>query len=707
MSTSANESALTPPGKPAWAMRPAFRIWLLAVALGLATIALYWPAFNLGFVNYDDDDYVTANVHVQKGLTLHNIVWASGSIVGGNWHPLTMLSHMLDCQLYGLHPWGHHLTSVLLHALDTVLLFLLLCRLTGAIQPSAWVAVFFAAHPLHVESVAWVAERKDVLSTCLGLLTLLCYVRYAQGQGTRPGDPTGLPCQSRPFYRSPFYWLALPCFALGLMSKPMLVTWPFVLLLLDYWPLNRFKASALPALLLEKIPFLALAFAAGAITFAVQKQTGAVRTFQYLPLAMRCENAIISYCRYLFKIFWPAHLAAFYPLPFSWPPGWVLLAGLFLAAVSVGFWFKRRSHPYLLMGWLWFLGTLVPVIGLVQVGAQAMADRYTYIPSIGVLVIVVWALYEFSHRGPRQAVLLTLAGFAALAFCCAATRRQIGYWQNGETLFRHALQAGGDNDIARNDLGLALLGNGQTNAAMSQFKAAIALNPASVAAYENLGIVLAREGRTNAAIGQFQAALRWNPQYAKVHYRLGNLLAQNGQIDEAIAQLQQAVACQPNFAQAHNNLGSLLSKKGRTDEAIAQFQEALRIEPDYVDAHYNLGNALARAGRLDESISHFQAVVRLAPDFASGHYYLGVALEKKGMADEAIRQFQEAVRLRPGDASAYNTLGAVLGEQGRLDEAIRQFQTAVRLKPDYAEANTNLALALALKAGKKPSPAAP
>jgi len=679
------ESRLAAAGKSTLASQwTHFPTWVLAAFLALATMALYWPVTHHEFIGFDDDVYVTANFHVRNGLTAESIPWAFSNPVSSNWHPLTVLSHMLDCQIYGVRPWGHHFTNLWLHALDSVLLFLLLCRLTGARWRSAVVAALFAWHPLHVESVAWVAERKDVLSTCFGLLALLAYAEYVEkGEGRSDSEypkaigEQGLASVLRPPpsilhpLSSSAYWLSLFCFALGLLSKPMLVTWPFLLLLLDYWPLKRFVIypSSLPSgatsalrppllwrLLVEKFPFFALSAVVSVVTYLVQERTGAMRALGIVPLGMRCENAVISYCRYLAKLLWPVDLAVVYPYPTYWPPVLVFLAGLLLVGLTVFFWRHRRRYPFCLMGWSWFIGTLVPVIGLVQVGIQAMADRYTYIPSVGLLILVVWGGHEMSRHWRRQASVLSWAGAAACILYAAAARHQLEYWQDGETLFRHALKVTADNCLARN----------------------------------NLGVALSEKNQNDAAMSQFQTALRLNPDYAEGHYNLGNALAQAGETDAAIGQFQTAIRRQADFAKARNNLGNLLAKQGRTNEAIAEFQAALRCNPDYADAHFNLGNAFLKRGQLDEAASQYQAVTRLWPDFAPAHFHLGTLLAKKGQADEAIIQFQAALRLKPDDAVAHDKLGIVLGDHGRLAEAIRQFQEALRLKPDYAEASNNL-----------------
>jgi protein O-mannosyl-transferase len=680
--------------------KPSIPTWLLAGALVLVTIAVYWPTMGHDFVSFDDYMYVTDNTHVTSGLTLGNARWAFQSGYAANWHPITWLSHMLDCQLFGLKPGGHHLTSVLLHALNAGLVFALLQRMTGAAWPSFLVAALFALHPLRVESVVWVAERKDVLSGCFGLLSLLAYARYARGtsevrspksEGDRRSESTAraagpssaldvgcsmFDVRTSVAARRFWYWSAVAFFALGLMSKSMLVTLPFVLLLLDYWPLGRMKRSAvrdqrseagdtlhaqrsafhasritfhvsrptaqsqianrksqicLP-LLVEKLPFFVLAGAASVVTFLVQRRGGAMTVAEYLPLGVRSGNALISYGRYLGKLFWPVNLVPYYPHPGHLPMGQVVLAVLVLGGLSalvlwLG-WVRTRStasHSFevksgtrwnaslppketgsdvgwLIVGWLWFLGMLVPVIGLVQVGQQGMADRYTYLPSLGVLLVAVWGAYELAQgkaegRGQRSAagdtlhaprsmlhasrftfhvsrtrvqsqianrksqILLWVAGCATITLCFVLTRQQLAHWKDSETLFRHM----------------------------------VAVNESDALAHNNLGIALGRKG----------------------------------QLDEAIRHCREAIRLQPEYAEAHNNLGIALDEKGQVGEAIIQYREAIRLKPDYADAYYNLGTLLLLNGHLDEAIHQFQEALRLNPNHAEARDYLQQALARK------------------------------------------------------------------------------
>jgi tetratricopeptide (TPR) repeat protein len=629
-----------PPEGNRWKERPL----PVAIVLFCLVVFAFLPVLKNQFVNYDDDVYITANSHVLGGLTWKNLEWASLSIeAGGYWNPLTWVSHMLDCQMFGLAPWGHHLTNVLLHALNTVLVFLLLRKMTGAVWRSLLVAAFFGLHPLRVESVAWAAERKDVLSTTFWALTLLAYARYAKEGGVVRG-------KSGFFYT---YWLALLCFVLGLMSKPMLVTVPFLLLLLDYWPLDRFSHRGLPGLLTEKAPFFVLAAIAGAVTFAAQKCSGAVLV--NVPAGSRLANVPVAYCRYLGNLFWPADLSVFYPYQLHWPMGVVVCSTLLVAGISA-FVIALRRYAWLPAGWFWFLGTLMPVIGFVQSGSQSIADRYTYVASLGIFILVVWGVAELTRRFHIPTAVPTAAALAGLLCCVLVLHGQIGYWRNSETLFRHALAVTTNNVVAHNNLGEYLVSQGRFNEAIPELQEAIRLKPEDPEALNDLGLVSAREGH----------------------------------LDEAISFYRKALNVKPDSVEALNNLGAALSDQGRFDDAIHEFNEALRLDPDTASAHHNLGLALAKKGRLDEAIACFRDALRLDPAYFEAHCNLGFALSQKGEPDEAISEFREALKLRPDDAKAHNNLGETLARKGALQEAIKEFQEALRSQPDYPEAQRNL-----------------
>ncbi len=637
----------------------------LAALLALVTMLLYWPALKNGFV-YDDGLYVAGNSHVTTGWTLANLQWALVSGYASNWHPITWMSHMLDCQFFGLNTWGPHLVNVMFHAVDTVLIFLFLRGATGAIWRSFMVAALFGWHPLHVESVAWVAERKDVLSAFFGVLALICYVQYVRKIEVATPSPAGTGL-FRNVRRDSSYGFSLMFFALGLMSKPMLVTWPLGLLLLDFWPLNRWQNKGisiknLVPFVCEKIPFLLLAAIDGVLTFVAQSRGESVGTIQAYPLGMRVGNAVIAYGRYLEKLVWPSDLIVFYPYPSRLVVWKVGLAAILLAGASVLVFRWHQRRPYLLVGWLWFGVTLLPVIGLVQVGTQAMADRYTYIPSIGVFVMFVWGIGEWSGSWRHRPMILIPGAAVSLLACLALTHRQIGYWRDGETLFRRALTVAGDN----------------------------------YSICYNLAYALEKRGQDAEAISQYQTAIRLCPTYA-AHFNLGLLYLKDAQFPQAIPQFQAAAGFKPDDPQARYDLGIAFSKIGQINEAIAAFRDCLHLQPTNAEACYNLGVELSQAGQPDAALQQYQETVRLNPDHAGAHYNLGNALFKLGRLQAAACQYQETLRLEPNNAEAHNNLGIILFQYKQLDAAIFEFQKAAQLKPDFEQAQKNLAQALTQK----------
>lgn len=646
---------------------------LLSGVLFALVIVTFYPVVHNDLINLDDPSYVALNSHVQQGLTWGSIRWAFTTVDAANWHPLTWLSHILDYQLFGEKVWGHHLTSLLLHSVNTLGLFLVLRRLTGSIWRSFFVAAFFGVHPLRVESVAWVAERKDVLSALFFLLTLFAYTQYARARPLPGSTQSGAKPAALPGNRSRLWYLAtIISFALGLMSKPMVVTLPFVLLLLDFWPLQRLEFKGpLPdlkrnlELLWEKIPLFLLAILSCVATVIAQRAGGIVVSTGGIALALRAENAVVSYCRYLGKIFWPVHLAIFYPLPEHIPGGAVFGAAVFLLALSLAaIWLGRRA-AYLPVGWWWFIGTLVPVIGLVQVGWQAMADRYTYVPSVGVFLFVIWGgtalTMRFSGGRPGSAVLLaTLAG-ALLIGCVFLTRQQVAHWKDSETVLRHALAVTDDNAFVRDTLGLALRIQGRLEESNAEFRRAIQLNPQYAGAYRDLGNNLTRQHRLNEGIPLLETAIRLAPQLARTHKQLGVAYQEQGRLTEALTQFQEELRIAPNDPEAHNFLGAVLLAVGRSDEAAAEFHTALKLKPDYAEPHSNLGIALCRGGHLAEGIVEFEEAVKLKPDYAEGHNNLAVALARAGRKPEAIAHFKEALRLRPDYPGAEQQLRALGG----------------------------------------------
>jgi protein O-mannosyl-transferase len=629
---------------------------VLCLFLTVFVILVFLPTLRNGFANFDDSVYVYGNAHVQGGVTWESIRWAFTNLEAGFWHPLTWLSIMLDCQLFGLRAWGHHLTSVLLHAANTSLLFLLFRRMTGATWRSFVVAALFGLHPLHVEPVAWAAARKDVLSTLFWLLTMLMYVRHAEksggsnqwsvtsnqtsraraaGNGLRTTDQATLITDPR----SLFYILSLLCFACGLMSKTMVVTLPFILLLLDWWPLQRFqlktqdsRLKTLRALILEKLPFLAAALGGGLLTVLAEKGIGAVAATTHFPISDRIGNSVLSYVRYLAQTAWPYDLAVFYPYPKTLSLGLVAGAALLLLLVSAFTWRASRSRPWLAFGWVWYLVTLLPVIGLIQVGSHAHADRYTYVPLIGIFLVIVWGMHDAARRWRLPLSAWATGTIILIGLCILFTRRQIGFWKDSEALFRHAIAVTGDNALACNNLGTALVSQGKLDEAVSVLRKAERLSPDDASVQDNLGAALARLGQLDEAIIHLRKAIRLNPAHAGAHNDLGAALGQQGRLDEAIEQLQLAVKLAPGDAGAHCNLGDALASKDRLDEAISQYKEAVTLKSDYPEAYCNLGIALARKGHLDEAIGRFQEALGLKPDFPNAQNNLRAVLELKATA---------------------------------------------------------------------------
>jgi protein O-mannosyl-transferase len=630
--------------------------WLVCVLLGVAVLIVYGQALRCDFVNFDDGDYVTTNPNVQHGLNWESIKWALTTGCAANWHPITWLSHILDCQLYGLKPAGHHLTSLLLHAANGILLFLLLNRMTGALWPSAWVAAIFALHPLRVESVVWVSERKDVLSTFFWMLAVGAYVRYVNR----------LKSQISNFKF--FYALALVFFALGLMSKPMVVTLPFVLLLLDYWPLGRLELGAQFSwrLIVEKIPFLLVAAASSAVTFLVQRRAGVVTPFSNLLLSDRMSNAAVSYARYLGKIFWPLGLSVFYGFEhwkFYQVAGAVLLLGLITAWVV----WPMRARPYLAVGWFWFLGMLVPAIGLVQTGHQSMADRYSYLPSVGISLMVAWGLRDLAARRPLLLKAVSTAGALALAACVVLTDRQITVCRNPVTLFSHAADVSDQDYLTCYNVGCAVMEQGNFPRAARCFERALKVAgknvpPSFLAQVQNnLGCSLLEQGLIPNAISNFESALTLQPAFPQAYYNMGRAFLTNRQPDVAVDCFQRALALDSSAAEVHYKLAIALAQLGRLAQAIAEYSETLRLRPDMAEAANNLAWLLATCS--DHSLRDGSRAVVLAR--------------------------QASARTHDQNPVMLGTLAAAYAEAGELSKAVATAQRASQL----ALAQNNRALA--------------
>ncbi|HUN54594.1 MAG TPA: tetratricopeptide repeat protein [Smithella sp.] len=622
---------------------------ILAVLVMVALILfVYWPVQSYNFINYDDQGYVTSNDLVRTGFTRNNLLEAFSNHYLGNWHPLTMVSHMLDWQLYGSHAGGHHWTNVIIHILNTILLFLLLRTLTGAMWRSAFVATLFAIHPINVESVAWIAERKNVLSTFFWIGTLLLYVWYVKSPDWKR------------------YLSVLICFVLGLMSKPMLVTLPFVLLLLDYWPLNRMeikqsnddqttktaevalKRKRILFLVLEKVPLIVLSAIFSYLTLFIQKNAGAVLGLQSFPLSYRLGNAVISYELYIRKMFWPFDLAAFYPLNYHMSLWQVIFPALWLIVITVFVSIYFRKLPYLLMGWLWYLGTLVPVIGIVQVGDQALADRYAYVPLVGLFIMLTWGAFDIikKHFSSRIILIISLLIITGLAI---AAHRQVKYWQNTFTLFSHALDVTQNNAFAHSSVAGQLLMQNKVDEAMRHCEIALKLNPHS---YNTL-------------------------------VRIARAYSMRGEKDKAIDALQQAIQVQPGYVKAYDDLYVILMQMGRGKEALQEYRKAADINGDNPDIHFNFGNALAMHGAYDEAIEQFKKVIQLRPLDAGAYSNIGVILMHLDNKDAAIRYLKEALKINPDYAYAHYQLSIILKKMGMVEESEYHFNEAIRIDPAY------------------------
>jgi tetratricopeptide (TPR) repeat protein len=689
----------------------------ICVFLALVTFALYWPVVHFEFTNYDDPQYVTDNSHVHSGLTAQNILWAFTTGYASNWHPLTWLSHMLDCEVYGLNPGGHHLTNLLFHIANTLLLFVLLRRMTGAVWRAAFVAALFALHPMHIESVAWVAERKDVLSAFFGLLTLLAWCSY-----TRASSPR-------------YYELALLLFALALMSKPMLVTLPLLLLLLDFWPLHRTQPDqplfGYAPLVKEKIPFFALTLISSIVTFLVQRAGGSVVLADSVSPERRIANALVSYIRYLAKLFWPQNLAVAYPYPAHIPWWQVAGSALLLLAVTLVVLRLAPRRPYLVVGWLWFLISLVPVIGLIQVGVQSMADRYTYLPAIGLFILVTWAAAEPLAAWTPAKTLLAAAATASLIACFLLSSRQLPSWHDSFSLFNHALAVNPNNVVAHCNLGQALADAGKPGEAQAEYTRALEIDPTYVSAlvnmssyynlhgkydqavyclgpalkirpdydqaHYNLAVAYTGLGKTAQAIAEYRATLQSNPRHDKALVNLGATLAQQGDLTNAISLYQRALEIAPDNPYAHNALGSAFESQGKLQDATQEYTAAIALQAGFAEAHENLARLLASQGHFDDAGPHFDDAVKLRPNDIRLHLDFADAALTAGYLDTAAEEYSSAIKLQPDSLPARFNLAGVLARMGKWDAAIAQYSEVLRLKPDFADAQASMGMVMAQK----------
>jgi tetratricopeptide (TPR) repeat protein len=671
-----------------------------------ATLAVFWPLLSSEFVTYDDPPYVTENEHITSGLNWENIRWALGNNGhGGNWHPLTSLSHMLDVELFGLNPGRHHLINLLFHVADSVLLFLLLRGMTQALWRSAFVAALFALHPLHVESVAWISERKDVLSGFFFMLTLLAYARYVRNSKS----PANSLRTKR--IRAGSYIMALIFFALGLMSKPMLVTVPFVLLLLDFWPMARIQfptfklqpstRAALLRLVLEKLPFFALSAGSSVITFVVQKSSGAVGSLEGVPLGARIQNALTTCIAYLLQAFWPTRLAVFYPFPTSVPTGEIVVAVGIILLVTLAAILLARKHGYLMVGWFWYLGMLVPVIGLVQVGVQARADRYTYLPLIGIFILVPWGVEtlwrRFANAASQKAIQIAIGsgGVCLLAALALAAHRQTLVWHDSHKLYQHAVNVTDENYVAWGGLGIADLRRGDPASAMTNFAKALeyaSTRGAGESIKYYIGAALQMQGKGVEALPYLQDAVVANDIKPERNCRLGVALIEAGRLDEAEVAIKQALEAKPHNPEFQLAMAGLLQGKGQREKAEELFLQVLADHPDNASAHRLYADFILAQGKFAEAEKHYAAAVSNSPhpDVKLLRSY-ATTLAHDGKPREAITQLKEALKLDPSHAQANFELAENMSQIGQTREAITHYDQAIKSQPKLVAALNNLA----------------
>jgi tetratricopeptide (TPR) repeat protein len=659
-------------------------IWTI-VALCLAIAAAVWLVFGqtLGhqFVNFDDESYVYANPVVSRGLSWAAIAWAFSHVVSHNWHPLTTISHMLDCQLFDLKPGEHHFTNVLLHTIAAILLLLALYRITGALWRSAFVAAIFAIHPLHVESVAWVSERKDILSAVFFMLILGAYANYVR-------KPT-----------LPRYAVLSVFFALGLMSKPMLVTVPLVLLILDYWPLERFqnRVASVRTLLIEKIPLLILSIPISVITLMIQRH--GINSVENTSLPWRIGNAFVSIAIYLRQLVWPTDLAVFYPHLGNKLPFWQIAVAILLtvALTTVAF-VVRKRRPWYLAGWLWYLVMLIPVIGIVQVGSQAHADRYSYLPQIGLYLALTWGIADLSMRWPNRQLLLNTATAVAIILLGYAAWKQTSYWRDSESLWAHALKVT-ESDLAHERLASALLDKDRPDDAIVQAQLAVNINPSDAGAQNAFGVALARRGQPEAALPHFFKALEADPSLPRLQYNIANVLAAKGDTAQAKMYYENQLRLDPSLAEAHNNLANLFLHEGRFAEAADHLKAALRLKPNYADAHNNIAIVFSQEGRMQDAVEEWKRTLSIEPNNLDAHSNLAWVLAtspsdaiRNGQA--ALEHAQQALRLSKGsNPRIWRLLAAANAEIGRFDAAVDAAEQALRL----AQTENNAALVQTLE----------
>jgi len=671
--------------------RNKWHVLVVGVVLAGSTFLAYEPMRHNDFLIYDTLDYVTGNPPVKAGLNMDSVKWAFTTPHSANWHPVTWLSHMLDCELFGLDPFWHHSSSLLIHVINVLLLFWVMSGLTKSFWPSAFVAGVFALHPLRVESVAWVAERKDLLSGFFWILTMGAYVLYVR----RPGVGR--------------YLLVALALALGLMAKPMGVTLPFVLLLLDYWPLRRFKWAAQDKesnrralttwrLIAEKIPLFALVAVSCVVTYIVQQRQGAMGAVGNLPFYVRLSNALISYISYIVKTLCPINLGVLYPYVVDNPrAGQAIISFLVLVAITVGVFYTLRRRGYLAVGWLWYIGTLVPVIGFIQVGSQAMADRYTYLPMIGIYIMLVWSGMEVFGHLRHGKTGLGITAVVILVTLLLFTRKQVGYWQDSFTLFTHTLNVTKANSVMHNNMGTVLGDMGRYDEAIVHYRRALELQGGFAEWHYNLAYALQLRGSYDEAIEHYQRAVSLDKNFAEAYINLGVSYEKGGRISEATDCYRRAVEIKPDLAIAQNNLALMLSKQGQYEEATWHYLKAIESKNDYHEAYHNLANALLTLGKYADAIRYYRLAIRYKSDYDDAHNNLGTVLATLGRLDEAIEHYRRALQIKGGLPKRHFNLGYALQLKGDIKAAIEQYRWALQLDNDFFQARQKLAHLLSLE----------
>ena len=662
--------------------------WVIAIVylgIALTTLILYSPLRQSEFVNWDDGVFVYHNPHVAEGLSTENFRWSLGIHGPGQWHPVSWWVHQLNSELFGLAPGSHHMVSVALHVAVALLLLTVLWRISGSFWPSALVAGLHSLHPLSVESVAWVAHLREPLSMVFWLLVMWAYYAYCQKGGA-----------SR-------YLLVVLLFAVGLMAKPTLITLPFVLLLLDWWPLNRVRLgvdfrpqnnNADPAyrsigrLVLEKIPLLALSFVSVYLAYLCQKSMGSVVSLESHSLGARLANAAQSYVLYLRNMVWPLNLATLYPLPEQFHALNVVGALLLLIGITVAALYFRRQAPHLLVGWLWYLGTLVPVIGILKMGAMtAMTDHYMYVSLLGIYIAIAWQLAWWVERKPKYRIIICgLVGLILVA-CVTLTGRQVAVWRNSETLWKHTLAVAKESHTAHNLLGDALLESGRPEEALTHFKEAARLAPNSFLPKNNAGNALLTLGRVAESIPLFQEAVVAAPNHAEVQYNLGRAFQLQRDLPKAIEQFQKALLVKPQFADAHTNIGVCLRELGRTQEAVEHFEQAIQSDPNFVGAYIQLGITANALGCKTEALPYFEKVLELDPDNFPANYHSAVVLLALGRRAESLKHFQASLKFRPNNVGIHHGISWIMATAPEIElrngiRAVEHAQRAFALNKD-------------------------